>query len=33
MDWIDVARGKGQAAGSCECGNEPSGWFHKMGGI
>jgi len=24
MDWIDLGRGGGQVAGSCECGNEPS---------
>jgi len=28
MDWITVA--KGQVAGSCGCGNEPSD-FKKMG--
>jgi hypothetical protein len=25
MDWIDNGSGQGQVAGSCECGNEPSG--------
>ena len=25
MDWIDVAQDRGQVAGTCECGNEPSG--------
>jgi hypothetical protein len=24
MDWIDMAQDRGQVAGSCECGNEPS---------
>jgi len=24
VDWIEVAHGKGQVAGTCECGNEPS---------
>jgi hypothetical protein len=23
MDWIELASGKGQVAGTCECGNEP----------
>jgi hypothetical protein len=25
MDWIDLTQVKGQVAGPCECGNEPSG--------
>jgi hypothetical protein len=25
MNWIELAQDKGQVAGSCECGNEPSG--------
>ena len=25
MDWIELAQGRGQVAGTCECGNEPSG--------
>jgi hypothetical protein len=25
MDWIDMALSQGQVAGSCDCGNEPSG--------
>jgi hypothetical protein len=25
MDWIGLAQGKRQVAGTCECGNEPSG--------
>jgi len=25
MDWIDLVQERGQVAGSCECGNEPSG--------
>jgi len=25
MEWIELARDKGQVAGTCECGNEPSG--------
>jgi len=24
-DWIELAQDKGQVAGNCECGNEPSG--------
>jgi hypothetical protein len=24
MEWIDLAPDKGQVAGCCECGNEPS---------
>ena len=27
MDWIELASGQGQAAGICECGNEPSGFI------
>jgi hypothetical protein len=29
-DWSDLAQDRGQVAGSCECGNEPSG-FIKCG--
>jgi hypothetical protein len=25
MDWIELAQDRGQVAGTCECGNEPSG--------
>jgi len=25
MDWIELAHGLRQVAGTCECGNEPSG--------
>ena len=25
MDWIDLAEGQGQVAGTCDSGNEPSG--------
>jgi hypothetical protein len=25
MDWVDLAQDRGQVAGCCECGNEPSG--------
>ena len=25
MDWIELALDRGQVAGTCECGNEPSG--------
>jgi len=25
MDWINLAQDKGQVAGNCKCGNEPSG--------
>jgi hypothetical protein len=25
MDWIELAQDGGQVAGTCECGNEPSG--------
>jgi hypothetical protein len=25
MDWIALAEDRGQMAGSCKCGNEPSG--------
>jgi len=25
MDWIELAEDRGQVAGTCECGNEPSG--------
>jgi len=25
MNWIDVAQDREQVAGTCECGNEPSG--------
>jgi len=25
VDWIELAEDKGQVAGICECGNEPSG--------
>ena len=25
MDWINLAQDKGQVAGTCKCGNEPSG--------
>jgi hypothetical protein len=25
MDWNDLAKGKGQVAGSCECGDDLSG--------
>ena len=28
----EAGLGQGQVAGTCECGNEPSG-FHKMRGI
>jgi len=30
MDWIELAHDR-EVAGTCECGNEPSG-FHKMWG-
>jgi hypothetical protein len=29
MEWVDLTQDKGQVAGCCECGNEPSG-FYKM---
>ena len=32
LDWIALAQGQGQVAGSCECGNELSGSI-KCGGI
>jgi len=25
MDWIELAQDRGQWAGTCDCGNEPSG--------
>jgi hypothetical protein len=25
MDWMELAQERGQAVGTCECGNEPSG--------
>ena len=25
MDWIELAQDREQVAGTCECGNEPSG--------
>jgi hypothetical protein len=25
MDWVDLVQARGQVAGACECGNEPSG--------
>ena len=25
MDWIELAQGRGQLVGTCECGYEPSG--------
>ena len=25
MEWIEVAQDRGKVAGTCECGNEPSG--------
>ena len=25
MDWIELAQDKGQVAGTCKCGSEPSG--------
>jgi hypothetical protein len=28
IDWIDLAQDRGQIAGNCECGNEPSGFIN-----
>ena len=27
IGWIELAEDRGQVAGNCECGNEPSGYI------